>query len=113
MLFHIPAFRRAVYKMPSNVLNNDSMNNEDASTTYSVTFALQMVFRNLQYEKSEVNPGDLTRAFGWSSSDSFLQQDVQEMMRVLLDKLEELMKNTPVDGVICHLFQGKLKSFIR
>ncbi len=34
-------------------------------------------------------------------------------MRVLLDKLEERMKNTPADGVIQKLFVGKVKSYIR
>ncbi len=32
---------------------------------------------------------DLTSAFGWTSSDAFLQQDAQEMMHKLLEKLEE------------------------
>lgn len=52
-------------------------------------------------------------AFGWTTLDSFMQQDVQEMMRVLLDKLEEKMKDTEVKGVIKHLFSGTVKSFIR
>ena len=56
---------------------------------------------------------DLTRAFGWNSTDSFLQQDVQEMMRVLLDKLEEKMKGTTVNSVVKSLFAGSVKSYIR
>lgn len=35
------------------------------------------------------------------------------MMRVLLDKLEEKMKGTDVDGVIKNIFAGKVRSFIR
>lgn len=35
------------------------------------------------------------------------------MLRVLLDKLEEKMKGTTVDGVIGQLFAGKVKSYIR
>jgi hypothetical protein len=35
---------------------------------------------------------ELTRSFGWTSLDSFLQHDVQEFSRVLLDKLESKMK---------------------
>lgn len=35
------------------------------------------------------------------------------MMRLLLDKIEELMKGTPCDGAISRIFQGKLRSFIR
>ena len=37
---------------------------------------------------------ELTKAFGWTTVDSFLQQDVQELNRVLCDKLEEKMKGT-------------------
>lgn len=35
---------------------------------------------------------ELTKSFGWKSLDSFLQHDVQEFSRVLLDKLETKMK---------------------
>jgi ubiquitin carboxyl-terminal hydrolase 7 len=35
---------------------------------------------------------DLTRSFGWDANDSFMQHDVQELNRVLCDKLEEKMK---------------------
>ena len=35
------------------------------------------------------------------------------MMRVLLDKLEEYMKGTVVDGVVKDLFCGKVRSYIR
>ncbi len=35
------------------------------------------------------------------------------MMRVLLDKLEEYMKGTRVEGVVKDLFCGKVRSYIR
>jgi hypothetical protein len=35
---------------------------------------------------------ELTKSFGWTSLDSFLQHDVQEFNRVLQDKLESKMK---------------------
>ena len=35
------------------------------------------------------------------------------MMRVLLDKLEEKMKGTSVDGEVNRLFAGKVRSFIQ
>lgn len=56
---------------------------------------------------------DLLTAFGWNSQDAFAQQDVQEMMRILLDKLEDKMKGTVVDGVIKNLFCGTVRSFIK
>ena len=35
---------------------------------------------------------DLTKSFGWDSYDAFMQHDVQELNRVLQEKLEEKMK---------------------
>ena len=35
---------------------------------------------------------DLTKLFGWDTYDSFMQHDVQELNRVLCEKLEDKMK---------------------
>ena len=105
MLFHIPAFRRLIYSF--------STSNDEKSVSNNLIFELQTLFYHLQHSNVEVSTENLTKAFGWSTNDSFLQQDVQEMMRLLLDKLEEIMKGTSFDGSISRLFQGKLKSFIR
>ena len=105
MLFHITEFRKCVYLLP--------VPEASVSVESSTTLALQSVFHSLQTKDCEVSTRDLTRAFGWTSSDAFMQQDVQEMMRVLLDKLEEKMNGTVVDGAIKRLFAGKVRSFIR
>ena len=42
-----------------------------------------------------------------------MQHDVQEFSRVLMDRVEETMKATPVEGTINRLFEGKMKSFIK
>ena len=39
----------------------------------------------------------LTKSFGWDTMDVFMQHDVQEMSRVLLDNLEMKMKGTAVE----------------
>jgi ubiquitin carboxyl-terminal hydrolase 7 len=88
MLYNVNLFRKNVYKLPT----------EGEVFENSTTLALQSVFRNLQCAKFNVTTKDLTRAFGWTSQEAFMQQDVQEMMRVLLDKLEEKMKGTDVEG---------------
>ncbi len=46
----------------------------------------------LQYSRSTVATKDLTKSFGWTNQDAFLQHDVQELNRVLCEKLEETMK---------------------
>lgn len=35
---------------------------------------------------------ELTKSFGWDPLDGFMQHDVQELNRVLAEKLEEKMK---------------------
>eukprot|EP00981_Chlorochromonas_danica_P002970 scaffold601_cov170-Ochromonas_danica.AAC.31 len=120
MLFHLNSFREAVYNLPVDA----------ADLSQSTTFALQSLFYKLQVSKKEVTTKDLTRAFGWTTAEAFMQQDVQEMMRVLLDKLEEKVeeyhKITPeesdVDVTTNHtnghtnfvksLFAGRIKSYI-
>ena len=103
-LYHLPSFRRAVYHMPTN---------ETEEAHKSMPLALQSVFYCLQYAgEGEVSTEDLTRSFGWDSYDSFMQHDVQELNRVLQDKLEEQMKQTCVEGTIQKLFEGHTTNFI-
>jgi hypothetical protein len=45
----------------------------------------------LQFSKTSVGTKDLTKSFGWGSMDSFMQHDVQELNRVLVDNLQEKM----------------------
>jgi ubiquitin carboxyl-terminal hydrolase 7 len=41
-----------------------------------------------------------------------MQQDVQELNRILCDRLEEKMKGTSVEGTIARLFEGKVSEGI-
>ena len=88
------------------------------------------------FSDKAVGTKKLTKSFGWETLDSFMQHDVQvclqnssclftfwdqlfffttfqEFLRVLLDKLENKMKGTCVEGTIPKLFEGKMISFIR
>ena len=86
---------------------------EEEHPTQSVALALQRVFYHLQTSDQPVGTTELTKSFGWTSLDSFLQHDVQEFSRVLLDKLEIKMKGTKAEGAIAKLFVGKMKSYIK
>ena len=77
-MFFTNQLRKAVYKMPT----------ESDDSTKSVALALQRVFYELQTSDKPVGTKKLTRSFGWETLDSFMQHDVQEFLRVLLDKLE-------------------------
>lgn len=101
-LYFTNQLRRAVYKMPTEA--------DDSAT--SVALALQRVFHDLQFSNHPVGTKKLTKSFGWETVDSFMQHDVQEFLRVLLDKLENKMKKTDVESTIPALFEGKMLSFI-
>ncbi|XP_046460028.1 ubiquitin carboxyl-terminal hydrolase 7-like isoform X2 [Daphnia pulex] len=102
-LFFTNQLRKAVYKMPT----------ESDDTQRSVALALQRVFYELQFSDRPVGTKKLTKSFGWETLDSFMQHDVQEFLRVLLDKLESKMKGTCVEGTVPRLFAGKMVSFIK
>ena len=68
------------------------MPTEADDSTKSVGLALQRVFYDLQFLDKAVGTKKLTKSFGWETLDSFMQHDVQEFLRVLLDKLEVLQQ---------------------
>ena len=90
VLYFTNLLRKAVYKMPT----------ESDDSQKSVGLALQRVFYELQFSDKPVGTKKLTKSFGWETLDSFMQHDVQEFLRVLLDKLESKMKKTCVEGTI-------------
>lgn len=102
-LFHTNSLRRGVYLMPTDT--DESVKN--------VPLALQRVFYRLQTSPNAVDTSELTKSFGWDAVDSFMQHDVQEFLRVLMDKMDEKMKGTPVEGLVPRLMEGKMKSFVR
>lgn len=102
-LYHIPYFRKAVYHMPTT--ENDNPSN-------SIPLALQSLFYKLQYNDTSVSTKELTKSFGWDTYDSFMQHDVQELNRVLCEKLEDKMKGTVVEGTIQQLFEGHHMNYI-
>ncbi|XLS71974.1 hypothetical protein HN51_028839 [Arachis hypogaea] len=102
-LYHIPYFRKAVYHMPTT---------ENDMPSGSIPLALQSLFYKLQYSDSSVATKELTKSFGWDTYDAFMQHDVQELNRVLCEKLEDKMKGTVVEGTIQQLFEGHHMNYI-
>lgn len=102
-LYFTNKLRKAVYQMPTE---NDDPNR-------SVAFALQRTFYELQHSDKAVGTKKLTRSFGWETLDSFMQHDVQELCRVLIDNMESKMKGTCVEGTIPRLLEGKMLSYIK
>ncbi|CAL5365147.1 unnamed protein product [Camellia sinensis] len=102
-LYHIPYFKKAVYHMPTT---------ENDMPSGSIPLALQSLFYKLQYSDTSVATKELTKSFGWDTYDSFMQHDVQELNRVLCEKLEDKMKGTVVEGTIQQLFEGHHMNYI-
>ncbi|KAF2467924.1 cysteine proteinase [Lindgomyces ingoldianus] len=101
-LFFTNAFRQAVYQIPTE---------QETDRQYSA-YALQRLFYLLQTSNNAVATNDLTQSFGWDSKQIFEQQDVQELSRVLMDKLDEKMKGTEAEGALEKMFVGKMKTYI-
>lgn len=102
-LYFTNKLRKATYLMPT----------ESDDPEKSVPLSLQRVFYELQFGDKPVGTKKLTKSFGWETFDTFMQHDVQELCRVLLENMESKMKDTVVDGTIPRLFEGKMLSYIR
>lgn len=101
--FFTKYFRDLVYDIPTN----------DETPNDSVALALQRAFYQLQVSNYPLDTLELTRSFGWDTAEAFQQHDVQELNRILMDRLESRMKGTSVEGKLSDLFVGKMKSYIK
>ncbi|XP_955191.1 ubiquitin carboxyl-terminal hydrolase, putative [Theileria annulata] len=78
----------------------------------SLSLALQNLFYLLNYSETPPACKELMKSFGWDSSDMFTQQDSHELLKLLLDKMEEQMKGTPVEGSVKNIFEGEMETYI-
>ncbi|VVC40693.1 Peptidase C19, ubiquitin carboxyl-terminal hydrolase,TRAF-like,MATH/TRAF domain,Ubiquitin specific [Cinara cedri] len=101
-LYFTNQLRKAVYKMPT----------ESDDSNKSVTLGLQRLFHDLQLYDEPVDSKKLINNFGWGKVNLYIQHNVQPFLRILLDKLDNKMKGTCVEGTISKLFEGKLISYI-
>ena len=103
-LYHCPAFRLLIYRMDTN---------SDKADKDNIPLNLQVLFARMQIGKSACSTKSLTKSFGWGDTETFMQHDVQEFCRVLLDNLEMKMKGTELENGIPNLFRGKYRSYVR
>eukprot|EP00960_Hanusia_phi_P072098 767701-Hanusia_phi.AAC.10 len=99
-LFHLPALRRAIYRIPTV---------EPRGELPSVSLALQRLFWNLHKSPVPQSTTELLVSFGWDSADSLMQQDISDFCHMLFDIVEEGMKNTTVEGEITKLLGVKVQ----
>lgn len=104
LLVHCFGLWQAVYHMPTAEMEGEAMAGPGGGTI-PIPVALQGLFYRLQYSEQSVATKELTKSFGWDTYDSFMQHDVQELNRVLCEKLEDKMKvSTDLQATpgLCH-----------
>ena len=93
MLFYIPAFRKLIYSIPKQ--------------EKSIPLSLQQLFCLMQLSPTSPSTNDLIHSFGWTDSDAFVQNDVQEFLRVLIANLEGKLDKTELKGQLQSLLSGQ------
>jgi ubiquitin carboxyl-terminal hydrolase 7 len=101
-LYFTNAFRKAIYEIPTE--NEQAIENS--------AYYLQRLFYQLQTSDQAVGTNELTKSFGWETRHIFEQQDVQELSRKLMEKMEDKMKGTKSQNVLPEMFSGKIKTYI-
>jgi len=94
---------QAIYSIPTE---------HDADIRKNSAYTLQRLFYQLQHSNTAVATNELTKSFGWETQEIFVQHDVQELMRKLMERMEEKMKGTPHEKSLPDLFSGKTKTYI-
>jgi ubiquitin carboxyl-terminal hydrolase 7 len=104
-LYLTGAFRKAVYQIPTTTPQEREASNS--------AYMLQRLFYKLQSDQVAVSTNELTHSFGWESRQIFEQQDVQELSRILMEKLEARMKGTEAENALEQMFVGKMKTYLK
>ncbi|GMT28749.1 hypothetical protein PFISCL1PPCAC_20046, partial [Pristionchus fissidentatus] len=98
----------------TNILRKAILRMEYAEEGKGVITAIQRLFYKLHTSIEPVSTVELTDAFGWKSTTNTLtQHDVQEMMKILLDRMEKALKGKENDNLVDDLFKTKTRTFIR
>ena len=110
-LFMTPEFRYEILKWEYNKELNGSQ--EDC-----IPLQLQKLFYRLQEPLRRVEETkNLTKSFQWNSNDVYIQQDIQELCRVLFEAIELSFflnnENNNENNFIKKLYEGKTKSIIK
>jgi len=93
-LYHTPEFRYVIFKWRYNA-------DKDPSKERCIPYQLQRLFAYLSYSKRKAAATvSLTESFGWTRSDSFVQQDVQELNRILFDAIDKSLRIEKKDEAV-------------
>ncbi|XP_064085460.1 ubiquitin carboxyl-terminal hydrolase 47-like isoform X6 [Macrobrachium nipponense] len=105
-LYMTPEFRNALYQW--------EFRGSEEEASKNIPCQLQRLFLLLQTtNKSAVETTNLTKSFGWDSSEAWQQHDIQELCRVMFDALEQCFKNTHQANLINDLYEGKMSDYVK
>lgn len=101
-LFCTNAFRRIVYGIPIGL--------DDANQSF--VFWLKFIFYLLQFDGvAEIRTNKMIQCFDWADMNK--QQDIQEFLRRLMDKLDQFVDGTEFKARLEDMFVGKLETFTK
>jgi ubiquitin C-terminal hydrolase len=103
-LFHNGLFRQVLFSIPADT---------EVESVDSISNALQDLCINVNTKNSSCRTSVLTKAFGWTSQDVFQQHDVQELSRILCERIEKkcLLKHSKIS--LSSLLSGTAKNFVK
>eukprot|EP01080_Neovahlkampfia_damariscottae_P000503 gene503-8017_t len=99
-LFHIPYFRQEIF----DIICDETEEGE------SLTLELQRFFYHLEC-KEDISTTSLMKSFGWDSSDAFVQHDIHELTRILLDELSDKIDLNVFKGCLIHKIECLKSSY--
>lgn len=102
-LFHIKAFRKAVFTMPT-------LASIDRQRIFPLAF--QHLFYKLNYQNTSAEIRRVVKALDWDLSDVCLQHDVREIQHILFGKLAKDFRADSVMDCISELFTGQHSTYV-
>ena len=112
-LFMTPEFRRGLFQWKYDA-------NVHGAPQDCIPFQLQKLFYRLQHPIRDVElTSPLTQSFQWEYNELIIQQDIQELCRVLFEAIEmsiatsSVYEDTTHQSFITALYQGETQSCIR
>jgi len=82
-------------------------NNSNKKKGRVIPYELQKLFALLQRGNVfALSTENLTKSFGWNSDESFHQQDIHELNRILFDAVEHSIKKTHIETLFNDLYKG-------
>eukprot|EP00954_Amorphochlora_amoebiformis_P006013 472198-Amorphochlora_amoeboformis.AAC.2 len=106
-LYMTPQFRSSLFQFRYD-------ESKDGDKKLNIPYQLQLLFARLATSKQPaVNTKGLTVSFHWDRAQSFEQNDVQELMKVLFDVLEKTLHQDPKNSFTTRLYFGESVDYLK